>query len=236
LENEILKDIKEKCLAPTPRWCFLWRNYAFWGLGFLILVIGSLAASVLLYLVFNNNWEAYNQEGSNFFSFLISTLPYLWIAIIIIFALAAYYEIRQTKQGYKFQLTYALAGIFVLSMVIGGLFYWLGLAQVIDDELAERFPYYERVVNPQLNYWMNPKEGRLMGAIKRKETSDALILVDLKNKEWKVKIINGEKFIALVPLGLPVRLIGREISSSEFIASRVLSSCSGRGFFRRFED
>jgi len=236
LENEILKDIKEKCLAPTPRWCFLWKNYAFWGLGLLILVFGSMATSVALYLVFNNDWEVYSQAGSGFLSFLLSTLPYLWIAIIIIFALAAFYEVRQTTRGYKFQLTYALGGIFILSIIVGGLFYWFGLAQVIDDELAERVPYYERVVNPQLNYWMSPGEGRLVGMIKRKENADTLILADLENKEWKVKITNGEKFIASVPLGLPVRLIGREISSNEFIASRVLSSCSGRGFFRRFED
>src|SRR3989339_797248 len=65
--------------------------------------------------------------------FLLITLPYFWLVFLLLFLLAAYYNFKNTKQGYKFPF-YKISLISILSsMLIGVFLYNLGIAQAIED-------------------------------------------------------------------------------------------------------
>ncbi len=57
LAERVLGRITQEHLAPRPRWEFLLKNYAFWGLGVLAVLFGALAFSATLFEVRNVDWR-----------------------------------------------------------------------------------------------------------------------------------------------------------------------------------
>jgi hypothetical protein len=55
-ESSILSEIKEKGIKPKARWTFLLNDYLVWATGFLSLVFGAIAFSVIIYMIRNNDW------------------------------------------------------------------------------------------------------------------------------------------------------------------------------------
>lgn len=232
-DQTILEKLKAEKISPKPRWYFTVKNYALWGMGILSLVIGGLSFSVIIYLVRNNDWQIYNELDGSLAEFILLSMPYFWIIILALFLLFIYYDIRQTKKGYRYPILWLFTGSVVVSILCGSLFFTLGMGQYIDDILGQKAPFYNRMVNPQFMYWDRPDEGRLIGVIISESRPGEYIIKDIRQKEWMARF---DERVMLPPggviIGQPFRLFG-EMMDNVFIIHRVKPVGPGRGMFRR---
>jgi hypothetical protein len=237
-DQALLEKIKTKHLLPTPKWHFLLKNYVVWGIGFLALIIGGLAFSVIIYMFSYNDWNIYDKLSNSFTEFVVLTLPYFWIVFLIFFIAVVNYNIKYTKQGYRYHASVIVAVSVILSMGLGVLFFGLGLGQEIDDILGERMPFYEQIINRRIVDWNRPEAGRLTGiVVASSSTNKVFTLFGFDKHEWEINYANA-KFapFAEIKIGLPVMLIGKQTKSYFFEAEQILPVGPGRRFLERDKD
>jgi hypothetical protein len=183
ISSKVLAKIKET--KPKPKWQFLLKDSLIWLFVFLSLMVGSFASSVVIYMIDNNHWDLYEQISGSFLRFLFATLPYFWIIILSGFVALLYYNFASTKSGYKFNhLLVVMSSIFI-SIILGLIFYNVGLAQIIDNIFEEKMPLYSHLQNHK-QYLAQPDKGILAGKILIIYDNGNFKLLDFNQKEWEV--------------------------------------------------
>jgi len=228
--DNVLQKIKAEKILPKPKWRFLLKNSLIWILGILSLILGAVSTSLVFYMVTGED-SGVGRDGASVFEAFFFVIPFFWIICLAIFALSVFYYIKHTKKGYKYSAKKIILFIIGASLLFGGLLNLIGADRVIDDELGERAPFYDRVINPRLDYWSNPDSGRLTGLVVLKQ-GQAIYLVDRSGTTWVVMTTN-EKDANKISIDHPVKLIGKKIGEHGFLIKEVLSVGPGRGFFRR---
>lgn len=231
LEKKILDKIKKESLAPTPRWHFLLKEWLVWLLGGLSLLVGAAAVSVMLYLSKNNDWMIYEQVGRSFASWFLLSLPYFWLIFLAIFVIILFYNLKHTKQGYRYPLVLIATAAVFASILLGSIFSIFGLGEKIDSVLGRQAPFYDHLFNPHIEVWSHPEEGLLAGLVVSRPNSAQFTLVDRDKGEWNV--VYSEKDEALVIIGQPLRAIGRMNGQGNFSADKIMPMRPGKEFFRR---
>src|SRR3989339_675703 len=97
LAQKIIHTIEDKKITPRPRWKFLLKNYSLWTLFGIATVIGSLAVSIIIFLLRHNEWEY--LPHNNIWITMFSIIPLFWVIVLIIFVALASYNIRHTNKG-----------------------------------------------------------------------------------------------------------------------------------------
>lgn len=235
-DQKLVEKIKEEKIAPKPRWHFLLKNNVVWAIGILSLLIGAAAVSVMIYLLKYNGWELQEQTHKSLWEFFLLTLPYFWIIFLGIFIFILYYNLKHTKKGYRYPVWFiAISGI-LSSVILGSVFYLLGLGQKIDNVLGERAPLYETVINRQIFFWFKPEEGRLAGIIASEVVDGNFYIVDPEGNTWQISSSadsDDSHFLDFLKAGEPVNLIGQITDDSKFRADVIRPLVPGRGFFAR---
>jgi hypothetical protein len=233
-DQELLTKFKAKNLAPRPRWHFWLKNYLFWGVGVLSLLVGSLSVSVVIYLVRFNDWDIYEQLDNNLTRFILLTLPYFWLVLLVILVFVCYFEISHTKKGYHYSVLIIILASIVASIILGGIFFKLGLGQYIDDVLGERAPFYRPLINPEINSWDQPEKGRLAGLVIAIISAKQFTIVDLQNQKWTITL-SGEMELPTgsIMVGKSFRFLGHILPGNNFQVERILPIGPGRGIFNR---
>lgn len=235
-EKEIFEKIEEKKIRPRPKWEFSLRNYIMWLFGFLSLAIGSLAVSVIIYMLLHNDWEVYEKINDNLLEFILVTLPYFWIVMLALFIIAADYNLKHTKGGYKYNLILVIIASVGVNIVLGAILYNAGAGQAIDDILGKNAPFYKEIINRRVNLWAHPEEGRLMGRIMQVEPGDDLLFIikDFRQGDWLVDAEKSEIMpMVKVEVGEDIKIIGEPLENYKFIAHIIMPIGPGRGFFKR---
>ncbi len=237
-DSEILDTIKEKKIKPKSKLTFLLKDYVVWAFGFLSLIFGSIAVSLIIYLVKNNDWDVYTELSGSLLEFVLLTMPYFWIVFLLVFILVINYNIKHTKKGYKFSLPVILSSSMFASILLGTLFFNLGLGQALDDVLGEKVSFYDTIINPRMRIWNNPESGRLVGMIIEKVSKDEFKLLDRQEKEWLINIMNAKTPIeAEMECGCPVKLTGEMEKENYFIVEQVfIHNGPGRGMLKHHFD
>lgn len=220
--NTILDRIAEENISPIPRWKLVMKNILMWVFGILALFVGSLAFAVILYMVSENEWGLYSENKSNPASFILTTLPYFWILLVIIFTLAARLYIRHTKKGYKFSVPLVAGGSIGASILLGSVFYFTGLGNIIDKTFEEQVPLYARYLSPHHRPWLHPEEGLLAGKIIEIEENE-IIIIDIDDEEWDVVLVeDAEDDYEELELYMFIRMIGETVDDHVFEAEHIL--------------
>lgn len=231
LNQKILDKIKADKIAPKPRWQFLLKDYTVWILGVLALLVGAAATSVIMYLLAYNDWRLYEEMSDSFLSFLILSMPYFWLVFFALFIGAAYYNVKHTKQGYKYSLPLIIIVTVSLSLLGGGFLFAAGAGQAIDDALGKAVPVYHKFINPLADRWHRPTAGYLAGLVIEKADANNFTVVDIHRQEWRV-ICQDPCHHDLLVVGRPAKMMG-EIENNVFIAEQVMGMGPGRGQFMR---
>ena len=229
----ILEKLKAK--KPKARWHFLLKNYAVWVSGALALLIGAASVSVIIYLASYNDFAIRQDIDKSLGEMLLLTLPYFWFIFLGLFVFIVYYNLKHTKTGYRYSIGLIVAVAVIASIFLGGIFYAAGLGQELDEILGRKAPLYGEMFNPQVDFWSNPEEGRLIGIVASQLDDGRFILIDKNQHEWEVRVEGDDDFIA-APLSLsgkPLRLIGQKKSEDAFEAFKILPMMPGRGFFNK---
>ncbi|MCK5510431.1 hypothetical protein KAI65_02720 [Candidatus Parcubacteria bacterium] len=214
--KKILDIIEEKKIIPRPKWQFLLKAVLTWISGIISLIIGALAFSVIIYMLKNNDWDAYMYINDSLLQFILLTLPYFWILFLIMFIFIFHYNFRHTKKGYKYRLyVVAVLSIF-LSMLIGSVLYASGVGKSIDFVLSDRLPAYTKFINRRQKIWMAADEGRLGGIIINIKSEKEFELEDLEGKAWHIMCVGADIHPrAKIEVNNKIRIIGEEILKAD---------------------
>ncbi|MEI8143650.1 MAG: hypothetical protein WCG48_03490 [Candidatus Berkelbacteria bacterium] len=187
LTNKIIKRIQAEEIRPIPRHIFLIRNIGLWALSILSVGVGSISISLLIYNVANKDWDVYSHLGESMFGFLVSSLPYLWIILIIISLAIAVLNFEHSKNGYKYSpLKITIASI-LLTLIFGSSGYALGVGEKIDSYFGSKFTSYQSVEAEKKIVWNQPENGLFSGTIKTVDRDKkTFILDDFQGKQWTV--------------------------------------------------
>ena len=186
LSSKVIEQIQEQHIKPTPKWEFMLKNTGLWLVLAFLLVVGSLASSVIIFMIDTNQWDLYDNVHHSIFAFILASLPYFWLIFLGLFMVAIYYYFRQTKSGYKYQAYAIVLASFVFSSFLGLIFYNAGFAPAIDQVFETRVPLYSHMLNPRQKLFDRPELGVLPGQIIKIINPQELILLDIKNKDWDV--------------------------------------------------
>jgi len=177
---------------------------------------------------------------------LLLTLPYFWLIFLGLFVFVIYYNIKHTKRGYRYPIWLILLSSIIASIALGEVLFAFNIGEGIDRVLSRKAPLYERLINPQFDFWSNPEEGRLIGVPIGFSEDERFTLIDRDKKKWEIIPASStvSKFLEKMPMikdvideeGAPlppVRLIGEKISEQEFRVTKIMPLMPGKEFFDR---
>lgn len=206
--DKVLNKIKEEQVKPTPRWQFVLHNWLIWSLGLMALLVGALAFSVIIFMEVNTELWLAPHVGRGRLTFLLVTLPYAWIILLVLFVLLADYQLRSTKHGYKWGILWITTGSMLASAVLGVLFYMAGIGQSLDRAFLSHVPYYETIGNRRSQIMLQPEMGVVGGVIINVVDDDDFEMRSVDRTLWvvdssdatligPVKILPGEHVIVV---------------------------------------
>ena len=232
ISEEVFKKLKEENIKPRPYWHFVMKNYFIWMLFVISIILGSLAFSMILFMIRQLDWDIYRYLGESFLKTFFISLPYLWVLFLLLFVGVAYYNFLHTKRGYRFRFI----SIFLISLTLSTLFgtglYYNGFSEKIENVFFEKIPYYSKMVYTCEKQWMQPRKGLLAGIIKEIELSkNSIKLMDLNDQHWQIDTSKTIWRGKLQPLnGLQIKVIGKMVDNTHFQALEV-RPWQGKGKF-----
>jgi hypothetical protein len=205
-----LQRIKESGIKPISKKVFNIKRVIFWSLVGFSVVVGIVTFSVILSLLFNNEWYLYNKFG---FNYVLKTLPYFWVGCLLLFIVLGEFYYRKTSLGYRHR-TISIIGVYVVvTVALGTASYMFGIGEVVEQAIFDNVPVYRVVVFDNDEFWSHPESGLLAGKVI--EVGDKIIkVVDLNGMIWNINIENtfiGKQ--AKIEVGQIIKIIGDQDKS-----------------------
>lgn len=220
ISKNVLEQIKEEKIKPKPRWEFLVKNNIFWAVFAIFVALGGVAVSVMIFMLTDQDWDIYDKLGKSFTEYLLLSVPYFWLLLVMAFLAFAWIDLKHTKSGYKY--SFFRIGILniVSSLVLGVIFFYSGLGLKMDKAFAENIPFYQTMhpLRPA-NVWENPERGFLVGEIISFVGDDNFNLVDPLDNEWLIECVNCVwRSGAEAREGMVVKIFGQKVDNHNFQA------------------
>lgn len=211
--NNVLEKIKKGNIQPKPKWIFIFQNIFLWILVPIFIVFGAVSFSFIIHMFVSSDFDLRTRVSGNFFEFVLKTIPYFWIIILIVFLTVLYFDFRNTKGAYKFNfLKISLFGL-ALIVIIGTVFYFSGMARYFDNSLL-RMGTYKSLSCQNAKMWNSPERGILAGKfINIQDNSGSF--KDAVGKTWNITFDNKIEFQKL-DLNNDIKVIGRKLDENNF--------------------
>jgi hypothetical protein len=187
--EKIIETIQKENIHQKSSSYFLLKNISFWVLFFSAVLLSAASFSVILFFFLESHIEIFKYAPFSARTFFLTTLPFSLIVFFGIFLGVAAYGAHHTKKGYKISFSYLLAGNIFLIVFLGYCFHFVNGAKVIDEHIAQAFPFYTKVENRKKHIWSHPEKGFLFGIVVSDMSHEQfLIIEDNRGRSWKVDI------------------------------------------------
>lgn len=218
--DNIMAALEASGVTPKARFWFVLRNTALWSVWFLSIVIGSVTLSVFWYALERSWYGFYEATHFTWLSFMLDTVPMVWLPVFGLLIFLAYIDMRFTRLGYRYPLWQIVGSSLAFSLVGGAICAYLGIGSMLDRQIGEYMPQYPSQLRTERDLWQVPRHGRLAGTVSVMENN--LFITDAEGMMWELvtDAIDGMDIEMLVP-GMHVRLLGMS-SSSQFVVCGVL--------------
>lgn len=220
LASRIVGTIQEQELAPRARWIFVVRNALVIALAVISVLLGSLTVATSEFLLADRDWDLVTRLGERNTMATLQSLPYLWLAALLLLLVLTYGLFTRTRRGYRFAPFTVIGGSVVLSLACGSALYVIGIGPHAHDYARAYVPAYDRLVVTRDRFWMNPEQGLLGGTVIGATTTREFLLRDARGDTWLVSVETEDAEGVIV--GARVRAIGSLAGTSTFSADTVL--------------
>jgi hypothetical protein len=222
ISQQVVERIKNDHISPKPRWRFQAERFAAFSFLAFFLIIGALALSLIMELVeeMDLNNVLTRPRG---ISLSIYSFPYFWLIVLMIFAALAVADFFRTRNGYRYKIR-NVALIFIGSTVIlGTLFYTLGISENLHLFLGQNVASYSNVVKDPYSLWSQPDDGLLSGVIlSTDDKCRCMQVVDWGRNIWDVDysqaLIRSD---VLMNDGEGIRILGQKKDKNKFEAEKI---------------
>jgi uncharacterized membrane protein len=164
-------------------------------------------------------------------AFILMTMPYFWLICFILFVFLAYYYLKRTRNGYKFEFVKVVVWNLALSFLFGSILYSAGAGRQAENEFAERSTFYNKLRNEQEKVWLRPERGVIVGRVTYiAANGEVLKLDDPREVTWIVDTSNAKYFHGfIVQEGLLIKVFGERGEGNFFIAEEIRPLIKERG-------
>jgi len=225
ITTKVLKKIEEQKIMQRPRWHFVVRNVLVWVVGVIAVMIGSVAVSLIIFVLIHGAWGARGPLGYGRIEYLLHIFPVMWTTLFVLFIVLAEYAVRATKRGYKYSVT-VLSLLIVGVSIVGGIFlYFIGVSQRADDVFGRHIPRYSSVEMRQQNILHHAKRGRVIGEITDIFPGGLTLYNAVEDQKYHVIIRNTENITSrkAMRVGHRVVVFGMQQKDGTIVAKRVVS-------------
>ena len=184
--TSIMEKIEQEKVMLKPKWSFLLKNYTFWTLGLVALLVGGAASSVIIFTLVNSDFDVYRYLNGSGLKYIFIMLPYIWFIFFTLFIIAAYYNIKHTKHGYRYKLYVVILTALAASVILGVVFYYFGLSHAIDNSFGKHFPGQKPFLEKKQQLLVQPEKGLLAGTIISVDEKDSFEFKDFNGKKWTI--------------------------------------------------
>jgi len=232
VSKNVLEKIKKAGIKPIPKWHFMLKNSFIWGLFVVNLVLGAIGFAAVIYLLVNNDavWDF--SLTTNIFQWILLAVPVAWIALALFFLFVAYYNFKNTEDGYRTSVWSKLLINIGIAVLLGLILYTSGFSARMNRLLLDSIPFYSHTLDMREEVWMRPEEGFLSGDILSVDGEEKVIqLRDLKESEWSIGYEDAiVKSRVVLDVGERIKILGSAVSENVFEASEIRPwAGAGRG-------
>jgi hypothetical protein len=219
--DQLIEKIQTRQVRPLPRWRHVFKDTLSWVLFILCALVGSLAFSVILFVIQQVDFDLISHMGHSRFELLLGLVPFFWIIAMVVLLVLAILSIKNSKKGYKFT-SLSLIGLSVaFSILLGTLFFISGGGNWLENAFAIQVQTYESVQERKLQVWSDPENGFLSGTIINPGDS-TFELRDFKGTSWIISH-KGADIVPAVTLedGEKIKMMGKITSENHFSADMI---------------
>lgn len=189
MKDAVLKRLEAEGITPRSRLYFMAHEYALWGAWGATVLLGAVSLAVLSFSSVYMGYALYEATHENLLTFLIDSLPFLWLMALALMIFAAHFNLRHTKKGYKYPVILVIGSSLGLSVVGGVVLHYLGAGYYFDRFLGEVSGAYESRLEFEAHLWQAPKQGRLVGRAELPDEAGVikgLLFTDIDNESWQL--------------------------------------------------
>ena len=223
VSKNILERIKKGSIKPIPKWHFMLKNSFIWGLFVVNLLLGAIGFAVVIYLLANNDavWDF--SLTANVLQWILLTVPIVWISLTLFFLFVAYYNFKNTEDGYRASVGSKLLINIGVAVLLGLALYTSGFSARLNRLFSDTIPLYSQTFDMREKVWMRPEEGYLSGDIVSVDEDEKVVrLKDLNGEEWSVKYVNAVvRYRVILDVGERVKVMGNAVSKEVFEALEI---------------
>lgn len=214
--------IKDERIRPEPRWKYLAKKYSAWLSFFAAALFAAALFSVIYFLLTQLDWDLSATMRSFPIFYYLSLVPYLWIIPLIAIVFLAFFALRKTERGYRYNFLKVVAAVFGIILAFGTMTTLAGFGGKINGAMVHGFPGYGRLVATKESQWSQPEKGLLAGTIDS-VSKNSVDLQDLSGKDWQIQIGNNTLVRPSVSLesGEMIKIIGQAQNSQSFKADEI---------------
>ncbi len=213
-----LEKIKESGIKPISKNVFSIKRVLFWSLVGFSIIIGAISFSVILSILFNNDWDLYNKFG---FSFIFKSLPYFWFVCILLLTILGESYYRKTSLGYRHRTVMIVFIYVTITIILGSILNIVGLGNIVEESMSENIPAYHGIMFDKNEFWSHPETGLISGKIISIDGNN-LSIVDFNNNIWTINtenaLIGGQ---TKIKEGEFIKLIGDVDDNNIFNAEQI---------------
>jgi hypothetical protein len=219
--DTILDRIHKEKLQPRSRWYFVSEQWFFKLLIILETLIGAVAVTTSLFVLTDHDWFAVQYLDEGLLVHTIKTVPYLWLAIIVVVLFVTDRNIKKIGHGYRYSSRKIIAASLIASISVGTALFFAGAGRYLDNYFDQTIPQYRSLVSSNQDIWVYPEQGLLSGKIISID-ADSFNIIDSDDQPWNVAIdpttaIDAGALVA----GKGVKILGTMTDGSHFAATNV---------------
>ena len=221
VSKNVLAKIKKTGIKPIPKWHFMLKNSFVWGLFVVNLVLGAIGFALVIYLLVNNDavWDF--SLTTNIFQWMLLAIPVAWIALTLFFMFVAYYNFKNTEDGYRKSVWSKLLINIGVAVLLGLILYTSGFSARMNGLLSNTVPFYSHTLDMREEVWMRPDEGFLSGDILSVDER-VIQLIDLEGNKWSIEYENATvKSRVVLNVGERIKILGDVVSEGTFKAFEI---------------
>ena len=221
VSKNVLAKIKKTGIKPIPKWQFMLKNSFVWGLFVVNLILGAIGFAAVIYLLVNNDavWDF--SLTTNIFQWILLAVPLAWIALTLFFLFVAYYNFKNTEDGYRTSVWSKLLINIGIAVLLGLILYTSGFSARMNRLLSDNIPFYSHSLDVREEVWMRPEEGLLSGDILN-VNEKVIQLKDLEGNEWSIGYEDATvKYRVVLDVGERIKILGSAVSENVFEASEI---------------
>ncbi len=222
LVQETIEKIKNEKIKPTAKWKFIAKDYSVWFICFVSILLGAISLGLILFLLLDLDWDIYSDLTHPQFGLFLRTIPYFWIAILLLILALSFISFRKTKKGYRYDNIVIVLGSIGIIILLGLVAHSFHAGKSVHEMISKIFPQYSKMNNLKEKEWSAPEFGFLGGKIISLK-DQGFDLKDFEGKLWIVDYDNKTLVRCELPFEVEekVKLIGKEVEERKFEASEI---------------